>query len=272
MKNHHLKAGLVAFLALGSFVPEMFGEPVTYDFNGLKPGPLSANTDPTDEGNQDGWYLDSAIPESVMYIDTAETDANTTNQEVCGPGKNVQARAYRNFGSPFYTGEETGAVLQFDCQVGGGYAGTALALGGNGTATLIMHGNAMGAFGPMVTAFMNPAGTVFTLAITPKAAQGTPGTPSTQEMSIDIGDTLQIRMVMDFTANGGNGSGSLFYKNLTAGDTSFTASTVSNVNLGLTSNPAAYRASKWNQVYTQVTATGGPHPAAIDNLVIKTQP
>jgi hypothetical protein len=268
MKNRHVKAGLVALLALGSFVPKMFGEATTYDFNSLTPGPLSVSTEPTGEGNQDGWYLDGATAESVMYVAPATGVGNSTNSAVSGPGRNVQGRAYRNFGSPFFTGTETGAVLQFDYQLGGGWTSGSLALGGNGGTTLTMNGDAQVFFGPRIGVATNPAGTLVTLSITPKAAAGAFGTPSTQDLGGVIGDTLQIQMVMDFTANGGDGAGSLFYKNLTAGDTDFTASTVSNVNLGLTHNPAAYRASKWNQAYMHIVSTGGRNPAGIDNLVI----
>lgn len=55
--------------------------------------------------------------------------------------------------------------------------------------------------------------------------------------NIPSGHWYQVKLTMDFTANNGNGSGSLAYRNLTLGDTSFIPlGLIQNINLRLLYN------------------------------------
>ena len=257
--------------------PALASGPVTYDFNALASGPLSVSTSPSDPLNQDGWYLDSATAVSVMAITTG-TGVNPSKMMVSGPGTNVQGRAFRNFGAPFYSGMETNAVFQLDYQVGGNWSGGYFLVGGGGLTPLTsaLNGGSYSAFGPKVMLSTSTTGTMLTLSLYPKASGGVFGTAVSQALTFStgtlaIGDWIQVQLVMDFTANGGGGAGSLFYRNLTRGQTGFTAlSSVAAVNLGLNFNPANYHAANWNQIMTQITSTGGSNPVGIDNFLVGT--
>ena len=259
----------------------MASGPVSYDFHALTAGAMSVSTTPGTAGNQDGWYLDNATAVSVLYV-TAGTGMNTTNVTAIGPSTS-RGDAIRNFGAAFFTGTETAAVLQFDFRVGQKYSGGTVALGGNQTAAAL-DSDFQTRFSPglLVGTADNESG--LTLRITPKQANGTWLTLTPQTIlwsaitssgkTAAIGDWMQVKMVMDFTANAGAGSGSLFYRDLTIGQTAFTASTIANVNLGLTYNTAGYGAANWNQVYLRennYTATM-TKPVAIDNLYIESRP
>ena len=247
--------------------------PVTYSFDTLTSGVLSVSATPGTVGNQDGWYLDSATAISVMNITTG-TGINPTKIIACGPGTNVQGRAIRNFGSPFYAGTETNAVFQFDYRVGGNYSGGVFQMGGGGgtPATLVLNGGMDSYMSPKVSVSTDSTWATLNFSLTPKTTGGVYGTAISQKVTLgflaNVGDFIQVQLVMDFTANGGAGSGSLFYKNLSHGDTAFTSLTaIAGVNLGLTYNQAYYGAANWTQIMTRINATGAAYPVGIDNIV-----
>lgn len=84
--------------------------------------------------------------------------------------------------------------------------------------------------------------------------------------SLNFDDWISLRLQMDLTANSGNGSGTLFYKNLTDGDTGYTAvSGLQNINLNLSSQDP----TQWSRM---VLRTGFYEGNKIDNLFIETTP
>ena len=80
------------------------------------------------------------------------------------------------------------------------------------------------------------------------------------------GDWLRLRLVIDFTANSGQGSGSVFYQNLTEGDTVLQPlDGLQNVNLKL--NPSATDARNsalWNAMWLHMEGATNQ----LDNIVI----
>lgn len=82
----------------------------------------------------------------------------------------------------------------------------------------------------------------------------------------------QIKMQMDFTANSGQGAGTLYYRSDTDGDADFTDETwiadsvISNVNLGLSTAPLDGRNPKnWGQVRYRSDTTSGQ---LIDDMLV----
>lgn len=83
--------------------------------------------------------------------------------------------------------------------------------------------------------------------------------------SLNFDDWISLRLVMDLTANGGDGSGSLYYKNLTDGDTSYSAvAGLQGINLNL---DPLQDPLQWNRMMLR---TGSYEGNKIDNLYIET--
>ncbi|MCB1278492.1 hypothetical protein [Prosthecobacter sp.] len=83
--------------------------------------------------------------------------------------------------------------------------------------------------------------------------------------TLNFDDWISLQLVMDLTANGGDGSGSLFYKNLTDGDLGYSAvSGLQDINLNLTSGQDP---TQWNRMMLR---TGLYEGNKIDNLYIET--
>jgi len=82
---------------------------------------------------------------------------------------------------------------------------------------------------------------------------------------LDFDDWISLRLVMDLTANSGDGSGSLYYKNLTDGDSSYSAvSGLQGINLNL---DPLQDPLQWNRMMLR---TGSYEGNKIDNLYIET--
>lgn len=80
-------------------------------------------------------------------------------------------------------------------------------------------------------------------------------------------DWFRLKLEVDFNANGGNGAGTLFYMNLSDGDTGFTAVPgLSDVNLGLTAMHPEALADEWNRMWLHLLTGGGNSPS-VDNLL-----
>jgi hypothetical protein len=80
-------------------------------------------------------------------------------------------------------------------------------------------------------------------------------------------DWYRIQLRMDFTANSGDGIGSLYFKNLSQNDTSFhSVSGTRNVPLGLTRLTAAAGPAHWNAMRISLLSNGNCVPG-IDNLI-----
>lgn len=86
---------------------------------------------------------------------------------------------------------------------------------------------------------------------------------------IDDGDWISIRLDMDFAANSGDGAGSVLIKNLTDGDTAFSAiAGLQNVNLQIQSIAVEARdPASWDAAFIRVDREF-ENPMALDNLMI----
>jgi hypothetical protein len=78
-----------------------------------------------------------------------------------------------------------------------------------------------------------------------------------------LSDWYRLRLVIDFTDLGGDGSGSLYVMNLTDGETDFRITPVlSSINLEINAMEAASQdPATWNSLYVR-----GGSPSQIDNL------
>ena len=80
-------------------------------------------------------------------------------------------------------------------------------------------------------------------------------------------DWYRLQLRLDFTAGNGAGVGSLYYKNLTDGDTSFhTVSGMINRPLGLSRLHPDAQPATWNAMWLHLLSNGNSVPTA-DNLV-----
>ncbi len=80
-------------------------------------------------------------------------------------------------------------------------------------------------------------------------------------------DYYQIRLRLDFTANGGDGLGTLLFRNLTDGDTGFhSVPGVRNQPLGLLRLAPGARPAFWNALWVQLQSNGNSVPIA-DNFI-----
>jgi hypothetical protein len=80
-------------------------------------------------------------------------------------------------------------------------------------------------------------------------------------------DWYRIQLRIDFTANSGDGIGSLYFKNLSQNDSSFhSVSGTRNRPLGITRLPAAAGPSHWNAMRVTLLSNGNNVPS-IDNLI-----
>lgn len=80
-------------------------------------------------------------------------------------------------------------------------------------------------------------------------------------------DWYRLKLQVDLAANGGDGAGTLYYMNLSQGDTGFKAvSGLANVNLGLTAMHPDALPDEWNRMWLHLLTGGGNSPS-VDNLM-----
>lgn len=160
-----------------------------------------------------------------------------------------------NFNFVPFTGAETNAVIQFEAN-GEHAAMFALGHDRNGDGLLLATDGEIGpAFGVYGRNFrIQEAG----LGAAADAAFGSGNSGS---------DWYRLQLRVNFTAGGGEGTGSLYYMNLTDGDTVFHAATgLSGLSLGLGSLHADARPARWDAMWLHLLSSGDSVPHA-DNLV-----
>ena len=82
----------------------------------------------------------------------------------------------------------------------------------------------------------------------------------------DVEDWYRIRLVVNLDANGGAGTGTLSYMNLSRGDTAFNnVSGLTNIGLGLDAMHQDAGPDEWNRMWLHLLSGGGKSPA-VDNL------
>ena len=80
------------------------------------------------------------------------------------------------------------------------------------------------------------------------------GTSHVSSIGLSTASWYQLQLVINFTANAGSGSGSLFYRNLTLGETAFTAvPDLQNVSLGLLNTAADVRPATYDAVHVTLS-------------------
>jgi hypothetical protein len=158
-----------------------------------------------------------------------------------------------------FTGTETNAIIQFEA-TGEHLAMFALGCDLNGDGILTADAGELG-----------PAFGVFDRKFRIQEAN----LGDTHDDNFNLGggdgnsgnDYYRLQLRLDFTANGGDGLGSLVFKNLTDGDTGFhSVPGVRNQPLGLHRLPPAARPAHWNALWIQLLSLGNSIPSA-DNFV-----
>lgn len=158
-----------------------------------------------------------------------------------------------------FSGKETAAIIQFDVLVG--YRAS-FALGRDVTG----DGKIQESDGERGPAFgVTTVGTTQHFAIwTTNSISGTPVSQAFPSGN-KTGDWIQLQLLVDFTANGGDGAGSLSFKNLTAGDKKFTTLTsLQSVALGLKAQPLSMAPALWNGMHLYMLMLGSAIPAVAD--------
>jgi hypothetical protein len=223
----------------------------TYTFESLTPGTLAG---------QDNWQL--AIPEALWPDVGGGSGTNSSKiiyRTTNGKGSIVTRTNDANFSFPHFSGNETNAVIKFDAFLGSVNPGipnmeAAFGLG---------HGSN---FGPVFgeNAGSGPGGNFFTI-LQPTAGGFEYDAPI--PASVSAGDWVQFAMTMDFTANSGDGAGSLSYQDLTTRGPLTAVAALQNVNLKLSSLPAGAGPATWDEMYLRLdNGTAGTIEGA-DNLV-----
>lgn len=222
---------------------------VTYTFESLAPGALSG---------QDNW---SVLGGSSLEITTGvgtNTSRVIQNPGVGGAHFNIRPNnGGFNFGS--FTGTETSAILQFDVRVNSTptvnenvafyVADTA---GAVSSSPQIQYGNTNTGVNPLFAVVKANGAGSFSASL--------PG-------SVNFGDWVSVRLTMDFTANAGDGFGSVTMANLTQ-STGYTAVTgLQNLALGMLNG--AVNESAWNTLWTRTDLASG---LTADNLTVSQVP
>lgn len=239
-------SGFLRSLALGAtvFLVATKTFAITYTFEGLTNGSLAG---------QDNWtsFGGSSLVATGSGFDTTKV---LQNPGTSGAHFNVrQNNVGFNFGS--FTGTETSAILQFDVRVNstpsvneniGFYLADV-----NGAVSLspqIQYGNTSTGVNPIFAVVKANGAGSFSASL--------PGT-------VNFGDWVRVRLTMDFTANGGDGFGSVSMSDLTQG-TGFAAVTgLQNLALGM-SNVAVIESS-WDSLWTRTDLASG---LTADNLTV----
>ena len=242
-----------------------------YTFNNLQPGLLVG---------QDNWTQWQPL-ESTTFNQTVSygTGSNTTlvAGTPVGEGSSQAGIVARvndsNYAFSSYTGTETDATLEFDFQYqpndsyqGGARFGLAADIDGNNTIENTTEWGPMfgvsrsnkNAFGPLK----------FYLRLTGAGTQMYSGFTVAEQVEENAvaGDWLRLRLVIDFTANFGDGSGTLYWKNLTLGNDWTLVEDMVDVDLELSSGPAP---STWNTMITRIDSRDmGPNPSELDANVV----
>lgn len=158
-----------------------------------------------------------------------------------------------------FTGSETNAIIQFEAN-GEHVAMFALGCDRNGDGLLLSTDGEIGpAFGVYDRNFRIQEanlGTAYDDGFNEGGGDGNSGN-----------DWYRLQLRLDFTAASGEGTGSLYFMNLTDGDTVFhTVSGLRNQPLGLSRLHPEARPVRWNALWLHLLSNGNSVPSA-DNLI-----
>jgi hypothetical protein len=224
----------------------------TYTFDSLNINVLNG---------QDNWIDQSGQGVATIYLDT--TIVNGT--QIASPVLSLfylpafVTRVNDSvFSFPNYSGNETNAIMQFDTR-GSYVAHFALGYDLNNDGRLDTAAGEVGpSFGIWNQHFAIQTANLDTLLNAPFG------------MGNSVFDWYRIQMRIDFTANGGLGMGSLYYLNLSDGDTAYISIPgLQNINLQLNNMNVAATPQNWNAMFLILTSNGGIQ-TAVDNLIVST--
>lgn len=167
--------------------------------------------------------------------------------------------------SPFF-GIETQAVEQFDVTAEAA-AGFGLGSDADGDGRLSA---AEGELGPVFGTLRSQTQGIeqFALVAANFGAVSVAPLNNEERCCNEDGDWYRLQLRMDFTANNGSGSGSLYYMNLSNGDTQFKpVSELQNVDLKLDSMQQAAGPESWSSMWITMRFEGAQSLPRLDNLV-----
>ncbi len=225
----------------------------TYDFNSLSTGDING---------QDNWATeDQGSCCNNLFIATSSSyDGSNYADAVNGAGgRNLDIWRINdgNFSIPTFTGNETVSYIQFDATRG--WWGHVFGLGfdADGDSKVLRDdANELG----IRLQIVNSA--------TELRLIDAGGSTTAATYSFTGTDWHRFKVVMNLTANSGQGSASVYALNLTAGETTFTAvSGLQNINMGLVPGATdARNPQNWNALYMNIESGS----ADFDNLYLFT--
>jgi hypothetical protein len=251
-------------LVIGGALAAMASNASVYDFENLPNGVIQG---------RDGWVETPGSGLMVTRPDPTQENGTQVAQPDVGVLSGwfafinrVNDAAFRF--SPFF-GTETHAVVQFDV--------TAEARTGFGLGTDVDQNGILtddGELGPVFGTFRDQQGGVEQFAVMPADFGADLGilyvAPLNSEERCCNGesDWYRLQLRMDLTANGGSGSGSLYYMNLTRGDTRFQpVSELQNLDLALDNLHPDAGPQSWNTMWLAMRFEGSQSLPRLDNLV-----
>lgn len=206
-----------------------------YDFEGLTPGGLAG---------EDNWVVYAAGDSTVI----SGSGLNPTQTATAAATSIMARRNDGNFTFLAFSGAETNALMQFDMRLDN--VGATMALGSEAAIGPFFGITSIGASGSRF--YIREAG------FGAEHGVGLGG-------AVSPGEWVRFQLRADLTANSGNGAGSLYYQNLSRGETAFTpVAGLQHVGLNLSAAPPA----TWNGVGFRIDNAGVPAGnIQIDNLV-----
>lgn len=208
---------------------------------------------------QDNWIDQPGQGQAAIYQDPGSINGTKVARHVPTVVFNQSAFLTRvndgNFSFPAVTEIQTGLTIQFDCN-GQHVAIFALGHDVNGDGMLKSSEGEIGpSFGTYDRDFRLQGANLGTIHNV-DFGSGNNGT-----------DWYRIQLRIDFTANDGDGSGSLYYKNLTDGDPDFIAvSGLQDIDLELGAMDPGAKPTTWDALWMHLLTGGGNIPHA-DDLV-----
>lgn len=257
-----LLGALLALLGLGVTGPYDASADTVYDFE--NPDLVVGTT----VVNQDGWesYLNGS--EMTVQLGVGVNGTRVLQPDDADPQAEIVRRKNDgNWAFPAHRPTDTSAMIQFDLEYSDhdnakyyfGLGADSTSDGDGVVSTLNERATAIGIW-ERDFLIRKLAGSsteeLFQKDIT--AAEGAPG------------DWFRLNLTVDFTANGGDGNGRLYYKNLSRGDTEFQPLTTTPIDLKLThmaddvESPAT-----WDTMLAVNTQASGGRGGQMDNLTPK---
>ncbi len=224
-----------------------------YDFNSLN----GSDNDPFSNPNgQDNWKSTGFIFNSLIpswYVGVTQslgfdgTQALRFQRVGAGYGADASRLNDPAFSFPTFSGSETQAFFQVDFGVGYWGADFALAYDANNDGVILKTGP--GEIGPRLR-----IGSLLDVGVQVISASAGSTFVPISAVNGEGGHWIRLLLVMDFTANGGQGSSDVYYQNLTLGDLTLQpVAGLQDVNLGLNPLTAdARNPTLWNAMWTHM--------------------